>query len=65
MYAKNTRLGVKHEVQKERSAKRNDQIARPRRAQTRQLFSTMIFFIKRIAADMFKSRAWHYCINLK
>ena len=29
------------------------------------LFSTMIFFIKRIAADMFKSRAWHFCINLK
>ena len=29
------------------------------------LFSTMIFLIKRIAADMLKSRAWHFCINLK
>ena len=34
MYAKSTRLSVKREVQKERSAKRDDQIARPRRAQT-------------------------------
>ena len=28
-------------------------------------FSHYDFFIKRIAADMFKSRAWHFCINLK
>ena len=34
MYAKNTRPSAKREVQKERTAKRDDQIARPRRAQT-------------------------------
>ena len=34
MYAKSTRPSAKCEVQKERSAKRDDQIARPRRAQT-------------------------------
>ena len=34
MYAKSTRQSVKREVQKERSAKRDEQIARPRRAQT-------------------------------
>ena len=34
MYAKNTRPSAKREVQEERSAKRDDQIARPRRAQT-------------------------------
>ena len=34
MYAKSTRPSAKREVQKERSAKRDDQIARPRRAQT-------------------------------
>ena len=37
MYAKSTRPGAKREVQKERSAKRNNQIARPRRAQTCEL----------------------------
>ena len=37
MYAKSTRPSAKREVQKERSAKRDDQIARPRRAQTREL----------------------------
>ena len=31
MYAKSTRLSAKREVQKDRSAKRDDQIARPRR----------------------------------
>ena len=34
MYAKNTRPSTKREVQKERSAKRDDRIARPGRAQT-------------------------------
>ena len=34
MYAKSTRPSAKREVQKERSAKRDDQIARPRRAET-------------------------------
>ena len=34
MYAKSIRPSAKHEVQKERSAKRDDQIAHPRRAQT-------------------------------
>ena len=34
MYAKSTRPSVKREAQKERSAKRDDLIARPRRAQT-------------------------------
>ena len=34
MYAKSTRPSAKREVQNERSAKRVDQIARPRRAQT-------------------------------
>ena len=34
MYAKNTRPSAKCEVQKERSAKRDNQIARLRRAQT-------------------------------
>ena len=34
MYAKSTRPRAKREVQEERSAKRDDQIARPRRAQT-------------------------------
>ena len=34
MHAKSTRPSAKSEVQKERSAKRDDQIARPRRAQT-------------------------------
>ena len=33
MYAKNTRPSAKREVQKERSAKRDDQIACPRRVQ--------------------------------
>ena len=33
MYAKSTRSSAKREVQKDRSAKRDDQIARPRRAQ--------------------------------
>ena len=33
MYAKSTRPSAKREVQKERSAKRDDRIARPRRAQ--------------------------------
>ena len=33
MYAKRTRPSAKREVQKDRSAKRDDQIARPRRAQ--------------------------------
>ena len=33
MYAKSTRASAKREVQKERSAKRDDRIARPRRAQ--------------------------------
>ena len=33
MYAKSIRLSAKREVQKERSAKRDDQIARPTRAQ--------------------------------
>ena len=33
MYAKSIRPSVKHDVQKERSAKRDDLIARPRRAQ--------------------------------
>ena len=37
MYVKSTRPSVKREVQKERSAKRDDQIARPRRAQTCEL----------------------------
>ena len=35
MYAKSIRLSAKREVQKERSAKRDDQIARPRCTQTR------------------------------
>ena len=34
MYAESTRPSAKREVQKERSAKRDDRIARPRRAQT-------------------------------
>ena len=34
MYAKSTRPSAKCEVQEERSAKRDDQIARPKRAQT-------------------------------
>ena len=34
MYVKSTRPSAKREVQKERSAKGDDQIARPRRAQT-------------------------------
>ena len=34
MYVKSTRTSAKREVQKERSAKRDDQITRPRRAQT-------------------------------
>ena len=34
MYAKSTRPSAKREVQKERSAKRDDRIARPRLAQT-------------------------------
>ena len=34
MYVKSTRPSAKREVQKERSAQRDDQIARPRRAQT-------------------------------
>ena len=34
MYAKSISPSVKREVQKERSAKRDDQIVRPRRAQT-------------------------------
>ena len=34
MYAKSTRPSAKREVLKERSAKRDNQIARPRRAQT-------------------------------
>ena len=33
MYAKSTRPSAKREVQKDRSAKRDDQIARPSRAQ--------------------------------
>ena len=33
MYAKSTRPSAKREIQEERSAKRDDQIARPRRAQ--------------------------------
>ena len=33
MYAKSTRPSAKREVQKDRSAKRDHQIARPRRAQ--------------------------------
>ena len=36
MYVKSTRTSAKRKVQKERSAKRDDQIARPRRAQTRE-----------------------------
>ena len=36
MYAKSTRPSTKREVQKDRSAKRDDQIARPRRAQARE-----------------------------
>ena len=40
MYAKSTRPSAKREVQKERSAQRDDQIARPRRAQMmRDVFS--------------------------
>ena len=34
MYVKSTRPSAKSEVQKEQSAKRDDQIARPKRAQT-------------------------------
>ena len=34
MYAKSIRSSAKREVQKEQSAKRDDQIARPGRAQT-------------------------------
>ena len=34
MYAKSTRPSAKREVQKERSTKRDDRIARPRHAQT-------------------------------
>ena len=34
MYAKSTRPSAKREVQKERSAQRDDRVARPRRAQT-------------------------------
>ena len=37
MYVKSTRPSAKREVQRERSAKRDDQIARPRRAQTCEL----------------------------
>ena len=37
MYVKSTRPSAKREVQKERSAKRDDQIARPRRAQVCEL----------------------------
>ena len=37
MYAKSTRPSAKREVQKERSAKRDDRITRPRRAQTCEL----------------------------
>ena len=33
MYAKRTRPSAKREIQKDRSAKRDDQIARPRRTQ--------------------------------
>ena len=36
MYAKSTRPSAKREAQRERSAKRDDRIARPRRAQTRE-----------------------------
>ena len=37
MYVKSTRTSAKREVQKERSAKRDDQIARPRRAKNCEL----------------------------
>ena len=37
MYAKSARPSAKREVQKERSAKRDDQIAYPRRTQTCEL----------------------------
>ena len=45
MYVKSTRPSAKREVQKERSAKRDDQIARPRRAQTCER-SGQIFLIQ-------------------
>ena len=37
MYAKSARPSAKREVQNDRSAKRDDQIARPRRAQACEL----------------------------
>ena len=49
MYVKSIRPSAKREVQKERSAKRDDQITHPRRAQTCELrakradFSNLVF----------------------
>ena len=42
--AQDTRPSAKREVQKERSAKRDNQITSPRRAQTRELRAKQIFF---------------------
>ena len=48
MYAESTRPSAKHEVQKERSAKRDDRIARPRRAQTCERISQNLLIINEI-----------------
>ena len=47
MYAKSIRPSAKREVQKKRSAKRDDQIARPRRAQTCERSELRAMFSKK------------------
>ena len=74
MYAKSTTPSAKREVQKDRSAKRDDQIARPRRAQACELRamrmcpqSGQIFSIridKKVPIDFFQRQVTYFTSNL-
>ena len=66
MYEKSTRPSAKREVQKERSAKRDDRIARPRRAQTCEHLPPFVLFSddKILKLDLvFGSQGWRNLLN--
>ena len=58
MYAKSIRPSVKRDVQKEWSAKRDDQIARPRRAQTCERSEVCAMRMCPLSGQIFTFSSW-------
>ena len=64
MYAKSTRPSAKREVQEDRSAQRDDQIARPRRAQACELRAKRAIRMCPRSRQTFLIYIWQFLSNI-